>query len=217
LITLMAFAGLNSSVDRPRACFQMLIVDGAKSDIFNQGLRWLVKSAALVYPEQHQFECPHLFGNCSRTMEQAGRKGDAMVAATPKIIVIDDQHLIANTLAQILNQNGYDAAPVYSGEEALEQVNRSEPDVVLSDVRMHKLDGIQTAMRIQILHPNCRVILFSAAAISDEEQARIDDCGFEFLRRPLHPRDVLHHLRGKPAENVIPFRTARPSDTGPYF
>ena len=63
-----------------------------------------------------------------------------MVAATPKIIVIDDQHLIANTLAQILNQNGYDAAPVYSGEEALEQVNRSEPDVVLSDVRMHKLD-----------------------------------------------------------------------------
>lgn len=56
-------------------------------------------------------------------MELAGRIGDAMVAATPKILVIDDQHLIANTLAQILNQNGYDAAPVYSSEEALEQVN----------------------------------------------------------------------------------------------
>ena len=150
-------------------------------------------------------------------MELAGWKGDAMVAATPKIIVIDDQRLIANTLAQILNQNGYDAAPVYSGEEALEQVNLSEPDVVLSDVRMHKLDGIQTAMRIQILHPNCRVILFSASAISDEEQARIDDCGFEFLRRPLHPKDVLNQLRGKPAGNVMPFRTTRSSDTGPYF
>ena len=71
-----------------------------------------------------------------------------MVAIKPKILVIDDQHLIANTLAQILNQNGYDAAPVYSGEEALEEVNRFEPDVVLSDVRMHKLDGIQTAMHI---------------------------------------------------------------------
>jgi DNA-binding NtrC family response regulator len=140
-----------------------------------------------------------------------------MVAATPRIIVIDDQRLIANTLAQILNQNGYDAAPVYSGEEALEQVNRTEPDVVLSDVRMHKLDGIQTALRIRILHPNCRVILFSASAISDEEQARIDDCGFEFLGRPLHPKDVLHHLSGKPAGNVIPFRTAHPSDTGSYF
>jgi CheY-like chemotaxis protein len=189
---------------------------GAEGEIFNQVWAYLGKNQIRHYgfPEQHQFECPQLFGNCSCIMELAGRIGDAMVAATPKILVIDDQHLIANTLAQILNQNGYDAAPVYSSEEALEQVNRSEPDIVLSDVRMHKLDGIQTAMRIQILHPNCRVILFSASAISDEEQARIDDCGFEFLRRPLHPRDVLHHLRGKPAENVIPFRTARASDTG---
>lgn len=147
----------------------------------------------------------------------AGRKGDAMVAATSKIIVIDDQRLIANTLAQILNQKGHDATPVYSGEEALEQVNRCEPDVVLSDVRMHKLDGIQTALRIRILHPNCRVILFSASAISDEEQARIDDCGFEFLRRPLHPKDVLNLLCRKPAGNVVPFRTTHPSDTGSYF
>lgn len=136
-----------------------------------------------------------------------------MVATTSKIIVIDDQHLIANTLAQILNQNGYEAAAVYSGEEALEQVNRVEPDVVLSDIRMHRLDGIHTALRIRILHPSCRVILFSASAISDEEQARIDDCGFEFLRRPLHPKEVLNHLRN----NVIPFRTAHSSDTGSYL
>jgi DNA-binding response OmpR family regulator len=134
-----------------------------------------------------------------------------MVGATPRIIVIDDQRLIANTLAQILNQNGYDAAPVYSGEEALERVKESQPDIVLSEVRMHKLDGIQTALRIRILHRNCRVILLSASDISIEEQTRIHDCGFEFLRRPLHPKDVLNHLRGKPAEsNVLPFRTAYP-------
>ena len=140
-----------------------------------------------------------------------------MVAATPRIIVIDEQRLIANTLAQILNQNGYEAAPVYSGEEALEQVNRVEPDVVLSDVRMHRLDGIQTALRIRILHPNCRVILFSASAISDEEQARIDDCGLEFLGRPLHPKEVLNHLDGEPSGNLRPFRTAHSSDAGSHF
>src|SRR5436305_1385561 len=103
--------------------------------------------------------------DCLGKMELAGREGDAMVAVTPKVLVIDDQALIADTLAEILNQNGYASRPVYSGEEALEQVNRFEPDVVLSDVRMHKLDGIQTAMRIQILHPHCSVILFSASAI----------------------------------------------------
>ena len=137
-----------------------------------------------------------------------------MFAVTPKILVIDDQHLIANTLAQILNQHGYDAAPVYSGEEALQQANRFEPDVVLSDVRMHKLDGIQTCRLIQIFHPHCRVILFSASAINDEEQATIDDCGFEFLRRPLHPTDVLTQLRGKPAKNVICLQRTRPSGNG---
>jgi DNA-binding response OmpR family regulator len=125
-------------------------------------------------------------------------------AAKPKVIVIDDQRLIADTLAEILNQNGYDAARVYSGEEALETVHRSEPDVVLSDVRLHKLDGIQTAVRIRSLHPACRIILFSASHISDAEQARIDECGFEFLHRPLHPKEVLKHLHGSRAGNVIP-------------
>lgn len=125
-----------------------------------------------------------------------------MAAVNGRIVLIDDQYLRARTVAQFLNQNGYDVAPVYSGDEALERLNRFEPDVVLGDVRMHNLDGIQTALRIRILHPNCRVILFSATAISDEEQARIDDCGFEFLRRPLHPTNVLNHLRGKPAQNV---------------
>lgn len=128
--------------------------------------------------------------------------------ASPKVIVVDDQRLIADTLAEILNRNGYDAAAVYSGEEALDQINRSNPDIVLSDVRMHKLDGIQTAMRIRILHPTCRLILFSASGISDDEQARIDECEFEFLGRPLHPKEILNLLGGRTPTNLIPFRTA---------
>lgn len=148
-----------------------------------------------------------------RAVGTPGRKGDAVVemAARARVIVLDDQRLIADTLAEILNQNGYEATAFYSGEEALEGVQRSEPDIVLSDVRMHKLDGIQTALRIRTLHPRCRVIVFSASAISDDEQARIDEFGFEFLSRPLHPRDLLDHLRGKSLGNVIPFRRARTS------
>ena len=132
-----------------------------------------------------------------------------MVTAKPKVMVIDDQRLIADTLAQILNQNGYEASPAYSGEAAMEVIHQSEPDLVLSDVRMNKLDGIQTALRIRILHPNCRIILFSASHISDEDQARIDECEFEFLHRPLHPKDLLNHLRGTSWPKVIPFRRAR--------
>ncbi len=135
-------------------------------------------------------------------------------SASPRVIVIDDHSLIADTLAEILNRNGYDVAAVYSGEEALDRIGQSEPDIVLSDVRMHNLDGIKTAMRIRSSYPECRVILFSASAISDDEQTRIDECGFEFLRRPLHPAEILHQLQRKFPNNIIPFRPSHMTGRG---
>jgi DNA-binding NtrC family response regulator len=128
----------------------------------------------------------------------------ADTATKPKVFVIDDQRLTADTLTAILNQNGFDAVAFYSGEEALESVIRSAPAIIMSDIRMHRIDGIQTALRIRTLHPRCRVILFSAAAVTETELHRIDESGFEFLWRPLHPTQVLHHLRtGAPGKNVL--------------
>jgi DNA-binding NtrC family response regulator len=124
----------------------------------------------------------------------------------PMVFVIDDQRLTADTLTAILNQNGFDAIAFYSGEEALESVLRSTPAIVMSDVRMHRMDGIQTALRIRTLHPGCRVILFSAGAVTETEQHRIDESGFEFLWRPLHPTQVLHHLRAGVTGAPVPFR-----------
>jgi two-component system response regulator YesN len=117
-------------------------------------------------------------------------------AIRPKVFVIDDQRLTADTLTAILNQNGYDAVAFYSGEEALDSMIRAAPAIVMSDIRMHRMDGIQTALRIRTLHPKCRVILFSAASVTEIEQERIEESGFEFLWRPLHPTQVLHHLQG---------------------
>ena len=127
-------------------------------------------------------------------------------ATKPRIIVIDDQRLTADTLTAILNQNGYDARAFYSGEEAIASADRSTPAIVMSDVRMHEMDGIQTALRMRDLHPRCRVILFSASAISETEEHRIEESGFEFLYRPLHPAQVLHHLRTGTTGRTIPLR-----------
>ena len=129
----------------------------------------------------------------------------AAPAAQPKVIVVDDQPVIADTLAEILKQNGYDATALHSGEEALNWVSRSQPAIVLSDIRMKKINGIQAAVRIRNLYPNCRIILFSASAIDEREQAAIDEAGFEFLHRPLHPREVLNQLHGRVKGRVLPF------------
>ncbi len=131
------------------------------------------------------------------------------IATRPSVMVIDDQPLIADTLAEILKQNGYDSVALYSAEDALRSLTLSKPAIVLSDVRMHRLNGIQAAVLMRGIHPTCRIILFSASPISESEQATIDECGFEFLARPLRPDEVLKQLQSRKNGKVLPFRTPR--------
>jgi DNA-binding NtrC family response regulator len=114
------------------------------------------------------------------------------------VLVIDDDRVLADTLAQILRLNGFRPVALYSGEEAVELVERLQPDVVLSDIRMSRVNGIEAAKRIRELHPECRVILFTAHPVSQEMRRMIEGLDFELLQRPLHPEDVLTALRRTP-------------------
>jgi CheY-like chemotaxis protein len=73
------------------------------------------------------------------------------------ILVIDDDRVLADTLSDILRKHGFKPVALYSGEEALELAGRFRPDVVLSDIRMSRLDGIEAAKRIRMLHPEYRI------------------------------------------------------------
>lgn len=118
-----------------------------------------------------------------------------MAANKPKVLVIDDEHVIADTLATILGMNGFETTALYSGEEAMEWVETFRPNIVLSDIRMKQVSGLDTAIHIRRRHPECRVILFSASTITESVRLKIENLGFDLLQRPLHPRDVLTHLQ----------------------
>ena len=113
----------------------------------------------------------------------------------PVVLVIDDDVMLADTLAEILRLHGFDSTALYSGEQAIELVESYQPDIVLSDIRMRRVDGIEAAKQIRQLHPECRVILFTASAVDSATKQSIKNLGFEFLQRPLHPDDVLSTLR----------------------
>ncbi len=115
----------------------------------------------------------------------------------PKVLVADDERVIADTLAMILNQSGFDARAVYSGEKALELASVFVPDMLISDVIMNDLNGIDAAIRMRELLPQIKVLLFSGQAATADllEKARAQGHEFDILAKPVHPQDLLSRLR----------------------
>lgn len=81
-------------------------------------------------------------------------------AKRARIIVIDDEGIIAETVVEILKQEGYEAVAVATGDSAVELARTWTPDIVLSDVIMPGLNGIEAGIRIREIVPQCKIILF---------------------------------------------------------
>jgi CheY-like chemotaxis protein len=120
----------------------------------------------------------------------------------PKVIVVDDEHLIANTLTTILSRAGFDARAVYSGDEAVEMALNFQPDLMLSDVVMPGITGIEAALQVRAKLPSCKILLFSGQAATADllAKARAQNHEFEILDKPIHPSDLLAKLRSTVGE-----------------
>jgi CheY-like chemotaxis protein len=119
-------------------------------------------------------------------------------SSKPKVLVADDERVIADTLAIILNQSGFEATAVYSGEKAVETAETLHPDMLISDVIMNDLNGIDAAIKIRQMLPSCKILLFSGQAATADLLDRAQGQGhqFEILAKPVHPQDLLAKLRG---------------------
>jgi CheY-like chemotaxis protein len=115
-----------------------------------------------------------------------------------RVLIVDDERVIADTLAMILNQHGFDARAAYSGEIALEISLSLRPDILISDILMAGMSGIELAVRICKQLPNCKVLLISGSGqdVIDDllQRAHEDHHKFEILRKPLRPEVLLSHL-----------------------
>jgi CheY-like chemotaxis protein len=142
-----------------------------------------------------------LSGDPNKTLLQSSlEKGNESErrGPSPRILVVDDEALIADTIVQILNRNGFIAEAAYSGKEAIEMAHRHCPELVLSDVLMPNVDGVEAAIQIRELCPDTRIVLFSGQSATVEILARARERGhnFELLPKPIHPTQLIKHLRG---------------------
>jgi DNA-binding NtrC family response regulator len=111
--------------------------------------------------------------------------------------VVDDEPVIASTLAIILRQTGFDVASFTEPFEALKAARVEAPDLLISDVVMPELSGVDLAIQIQESCPNCKVLLFSgqSATAGMLDAARASGHNFELLLKPVHPKDLLREIQ----------------------
>ena len=113
------------------------------------------------------------------------------------VFVVDDEKIIADTLALILRQNGYNARAFYSGNSAIEAAMSEAPQLLLSDVAMPVMSGVSLAKRFTTSYPNCRILLFSDQENTAHLLTKANRGGYQFelLNKPIHPKELLNILR----------------------
>lgn len=121
-----------------------------------------------------------------------------MLDRVPKILVVDDQPAIALTLATIFESQGYETAVAHSGEQAIQVAHSYEPDLILSDVVMDGITGIEAAIKILVFQPRCKVLFFSGQATCRDllSDARAQGFEFEVLAKPVTPEELLEKISG---------------------
>ena len=110
-----------------------------------------------------------------------------------RIFVVDDEFVIATTLATILQRSGFDAVSFTEPLKALDAAKIKAPDLLISDVMMPVLSGIDLAIRMKKEYPDCKILLFSGQAATANllEAARKEGHDFELLSKPIHPSEFL--------------------------
>jgi len=113
-----------------------------------------------------------------------------------KVLVLDDEPLIADSLAMILSQSGYEARAAYNGPRAIEIAKNWSPDLLLADIIMPGMNGVEAALEISALVPACRLLFISGdlgtADLLDGYRTRGHD--FHALAKPVPPADLLVHI-----------------------
>lgn len=128
-------------------------------------------------------------------MAQRGLVTDA-ADYRPVVLVVDDEQIIADTRAAIFRSWGYAALTAYDAESALEIAKVIPPELLVSDVLLARMNGVDLAIAIKKSVPDCKVILFSGqpGTIDMLAAAQISGHDFPLLDKPLHPAQLFTYL-----------------------
>jgi CheY-like chemotaxis protein len=122
-----------------------------------------------------------------------GVDGMPVFADGSRVLIVDDEVAIADSLAMIFTSRRYDVRVAYSGEEAIDVIAQWQPDLAILDVVLPGMSGIDLAIATRVNYPSCRIILFSGNVSTSSllEEAAKKGYSFDVLAKPVHPELML--------------------------
>lgn len=113
------------------------------------------------------------------------------------VLIVDDERVVAESMAEIFRLSGYEAVYATSPAEALEIARKIKPHLLITDVVMPGETGIELAIKVLAEVPSCKILLMSGQAETTNllEDAEQHGHRFEILAKPVSPPDLLHRAR----------------------
>jgi DNA-binding NtrC family response regulator len=123
----------------------------------------------------------------------------------PRILIVDDEKDICDLLFRMLGKEGFNPIMAHDGKSALEMIRLGMPDLVITDVRMPKMDGMELLRHVQQISPSLPVILITGWGGIDGAVKAMKEGAFDYLPKPLNTPELMGKIR-KALENKVPGR-----------
>ncbi len=114
---------------------------------------------------------------------------------TKIILLVDDHKSFRDSLAKVLTGEGYRVLAATDGEEALDILRQEHINLVLTDLKMPKMDGVELLRVAKTLHPEIEVILITGFGTVDTAVTAMKDGAFDYIQKPFKPRDIIKLVR----------------------
>jgi DNA-binding NtrC family response regulator len=116
-----------------------------------------------------------------------------------RVLIVDDEVVIADSLARIFSNSGYEAKAAYSIDGAVQAVSEWTPHLAIVDVRLKEVNGVDFAIQLREKFPGCEVALFTGLTDLSNLLEKAHDAGhtFEVISKPISPADMLDFVARK--------------------
>jgi DNA-binding NtrC family response regulator len=111
-----------------------------------------------------------------------------------KVLIVDDDRDIVSIVSTILRGKGWDITAAYSGQEALEAVTSSKPDIILLDIMMPEMNGIEVLKRIKKIDADARIIMITAFGDVESYLDSMELGAYEYINKPFETDELLEMI-----------------------